>query len=275
MNRIKNFLLAFIQTQLIVTLVAIPLLVGWGLGFSLMTFVGNLIFTPLLMLTIMLSSLLFFTQLLTIPNEWLVSLFSLTTHTWDNILQWGNKNWMIVFAHPGIIPLALIPIITFLLLKHRSINTQAKRIAGMSVLLVLTYAGLWLYQKQTNIYCAKEFKSHGFSVFLVDQNHIKFVDHTFFNTKASVDKTVEFELKQTLVKHFGNRMIKELVLANPGQRSFAGAQQLCRHFTVKTVVIPFFTKKLTKYGWYCFFSLKRFLTEQKIELIRCKPEQIL
>jgi len=67
---IKKFLINFLHSQLIVTLVALPILVAWGLPSSVMTFIGNLVFAPVLTIIIILASLLFFTQLVGISNAW-------------------------------------------------------------------------------------------------------------------------------------------------------------------------------------------------------------
>ena len=268
MNKLKQFFLNFFETQLLVTLVALPLLIGWGLGLSLMTFIGNLLCAPLLMAMIMLSSLLFFTELFNLPNQTLATLFSLLTHGWDRCLQLGKKEWIVSFAYPGILPLLLIPLSLFFLLRHSYFTTSLKRISGLMILFVTSWCGLWFYEKKVVAWHKPHLHQSLFSVSLVDDTSISFVDHGFFAHKTSVEKAVEFDLKPLLIKHFGNRTIKKLLLNKPGQRSFIGAKTLCTHFKVDTLFLPFFNQHLSKRGWRAFFELKRYLTEHHIVLQR-------
>ena len=65
-----------IMVHLAVTLVSLPILIMWGLPFSLAASIGNIAFTPLLACFLAISSLIFFTELLFIPNAMLISLLS-------------------------------------------------------------------------------------------------------------------------------------------------------------------------------------------------------
>jgi hypothetical protein len=49
------YLVTFTQTQLVITLISLPILVAWGLGYSVMSLVGNLLFSPVLTLFLILS----------------------------------------------------------------------------------------------------------------------------------------------------------------------------------------------------------------------------
>lgn len=275
MKKIKQFFLNFFETQLLVTLIALPLLIGWGLGISLMTFAGNLLCTPLLMAMIMLSSLLFFTELLCIPNQILGTLFSLLTEWWDAWLQLGKKEWIITFAHPGVIPLALIPIATFCLLKQRFLSSAIRRIYSFSALFLLSFCGLWFYEKKIVPWHGPQLNTSTFKASVVDDNFITFTDYGFFASKQSVEKAVEFDLKPLLIKHFGNRGIKTLHIKKPGQRIFTGTQALCTHFKVAKVKLPFFNDQLNKRAWRAFFELKKYLKKEQITLQRSDNKSII
>ena len=113
--KFKRYILNFTQTQLIVTLASIPILVGWGLQISLMSFIGNLIFTPILTIFLILSSIIFFTELLGLPNSFVIKILEITTNFWENALNLGKKEWLIGFCHPTTLILFLLPILIFYL----------------------------------------------------------------------------------------------------------------------------------------------------------------
>ena len=72
LNRFYNHIIQFLQVQLFLSLASLPILVAWGIPFSLATVAGNFLFSPFLTLFLLLSSLIFFTELIFIPNAWLI-----------------------------------------------------------------------------------------------------------------------------------------------------------------------------------------------------------
>ena len=269
---IKKFLINFLHSQLIVTLVALPILVAWGLPSSVMTFIGNLVFAPVLTIIIILASLLFFTQLVGISNAWLAQAFNVVVETWDMLLKQGKKEWLFAFAHPGMIALVSIPLIVYFFLIYKKITSIGKRIGFMSILLAACYLGLWGHQYFHARHQKFTSPDNSFFTKAHAQGGIIFIDDGFFNSKMSVDKAVEFELKSTLIKKYGTVRIQELVLRRPGLRSFAGALEMCKHFSVKRVTVPFFKQKLSKKGWFYFFTLKRVLKNNGAILHRCDSQ---
>jgi hypothetical protein len=142
-STIKAYLSNFLQTQLIVTIAAVPILVNWGLSISLMTFVGNLLFSPILTIFLMLSSLVFFTQLLHIPNHLLLVILDWFTRTWANVLDLGSQRWLIEFCRPPTLLLLAIPVATLVILHVGRFKTAGRRIGIMSSILGLSLLGLW------------------------------------------------------------------------------------------------------------------------------------
>lgn len=141
--KVKAYLSNFLQAQLIVTLAAIPILVNWGLSISLMTFVGNLLFSPILTIFLMLSSLVFFTQLLHVPNYWLMVTLDWFTRTWAQALSYGQPNWLIEFCRPPTLLLLAIPVATFTILQVGKFKGSSTRIGIMASILTLSMLGLW------------------------------------------------------------------------------------------------------------------------------------
>ena len=66
--RVNYWLMRTIYVQLYLSLMSSPILIYWGLPVSLASPLGNILFNPLLVVFLFFSSLLFFTELLHIPN---------------------------------------------------------------------------------------------------------------------------------------------------------------------------------------------------------------
>ncbi len=95
--RLAYYLTHYIQIQLFITLMSLPVLMWWGLPFSLMSFVGNLIFSPIIVAFLTLSSLIFMTELASIPNYYLVWSLEKVTTVMTTLLSYGSKNWLVAF----------------------------------------------------------------------------------------------------------------------------------------------------------------------------------
>ncbi len=305
MVKIKAYLSNFLQTQLIVTIAAVPILVNWGLSLSLMTFAGNLLFSPILTIFLILSSLVFFTQLLHIPNYFLIVTLDWFTQTWDNILAHGSQDWLIEFCRPPVFFLFAIPIVTVVILHVGKFKKSGTRIGIMTAILGVSLLGLWAIARfdqpsptantQATIRLTpkgelpaqtenkeliatettaktpkKKITNQLLDIHQEADGRLSITDNGFFNRRKSPEKAVEFELKPYLVKRFGKIHLKEYIIARPGQRTLATAKAFCTLFTVDKVTLPYFEKPLSKGGWREFFGLKRLLEEKKIAFNRRK-----
>src|SRR5579862_7575785 len=85
LNRLYTTSITTLSMQLFLSLVSLPILASWGLPISLMSPIGNVIFSPLLTLFLLLSSIIFFCELFCIPNEFFVWLLELVSQVW----RWG------------------------------------------------------------------------------------------------------------------------------------------------------------------------------------------
>lgn len=264
-----NYLTRFTLTQLSLTLISIPILASWGLGCSIMTFVGNLVFTPILIVFLMLSSLLLFSQLLGIPNAWLAWMLDQLTAWWHSLLCHGSTSWMLSWAKPPNWLLAAIPIATVLLLRWRIINTILRRIAALSALGIIICVGMFWYTRIVSDHnLAQQFAPKLYVIKLVGQPSVIMIDEGYFTRKKSFDKLIAYELRPWLTKQFGMVRIKELRLGRPSNGSLCAAVQICTAWEVSEVWLPYFKTKLTKTGWKAFFDLQRLANERGIRLKR-------
>lgn len=122
MIRMGNRLLHFLHLQLFLSLISLPILIAWGLPFSWLTFVGNLIFTPFLTLFLLVSSLIFFAHLVSIPCGFLVSILEKITSWWIFLMQWSDRHWLMGFARPSLMVLFCIPVIAVLIVQSKRLR---------------------------------------------------------------------------------------------------------------------------------------------------------
>lgn len=87
-----------------------PIILYWQLPISVMSIFGNILFPPILLVFMSLAILLFFTEILFIPNQTIVSLLEIFSDLWIKILNIGDKNWLIYT--PNLHPILLFAIIS-------------------------------------------------------------------------------------------------------------------------------------------------------------------
>src|SRR3990167_1186514 len=94
-NKFGNWLLKVATAQAYITTISMPILAFWGLPISLATFFGNVIASPLITSYIFISALVFFTELLNIPNWLLLKSLELNTFVISKFINIGDKSWLI------------------------------------------------------------------------------------------------------------------------------------------------------------------------------------
>ena len=116
---IARWILRFIELQLFITFITWPLLLAWGIPLSYASPVGNLIGNPLLSIFLGLSSFIFMTELLAIPNYWLIyALEQLNNLLFSPVISITNSV-LIATPTPHSIVLACIPAIALGILHYK------------------------------------------------------------------------------------------------------------------------------------------------------------
>lgn len=260
------WLLQFIQLQLFITLFSLPILIAWGLPLSILSPVGNLIFSPILVLFLFLSCLIFFCEIFFIPNGSLIYLLETISSWWIKILDIPDKRWLIGFHQPSTLILIALPCLTFFILMHKKTSSLNRSIACFFALLI----GLTIYanlsQKKNNHYTID--CNNGTIHILQKSNTITVVDPGYIGSRASSSSWAQYTLVPYIIKETGKTTIDHLVLLRPGTFLFETIAQLTRCITIKNIYIVYWDGAMPKNGLRAYFRLKKILDEQKINLIR-------
>lgn len=209
---IKSILWA-VYIQLAISFVYIPILIYWGLPISYMSVIGNLIFAPFLFLFIFLSFIIFSTEILMIPNNFLCTLLNYFSALWIKILALGSPKWLIGFACPGIFWLAIFTIsgiIVIWMLRTTKIFIRIIILLCVltSQLAILKYAQL-LPKKHIIIYRQTPINiTNNNNILTMSITHTTFYEKNF---KQWFLRSMQPELYKT----FGHAKIQKIVLINP------------------------------------------------------------
>jgi len=257
-RKIIFWILRFLKLQLFISLFAMPILLWWGLPLSILSPIGNLIFGPALTLFLMLSSLLFFTELLHIPNTPIAWCLDAITKSWIYCMQSSNHPWLFGFATPSVLFLLAIPLLAMLVLHFRKFTHIWQSVLCLSLLLV----GSCLYIKTTHtktnniqiIPC-----NRGQLTLLHDKKHLIVIDPGVIGQRISAASWVEYTLVPELIKSSGKTTIDSLILLQPGAMLFDAITTLVSKIKVKEIYLICWQGSMTKYEWAKFFAMKRML----------------
>lgn len=256
----KAWVLKFIELHLFISALSLPILSYWGLPLSLVSIIGNLIFAPFLTVFLFVSSLLFFTEIAMIPNQFLFFSLEKIGSLWIYLLSASQKQWLIGFAKPPLFILLLMPIPAIVILLASRFISQVKRIALLVGTFFLFYllCGTIFAKKETlfSIECGSQKLS-------AVKHHNKIV---IFSTKAlarikSPTSWIDYTLIPTLIKMSGKTDIDHLIITMPGQKIFEHVTLLLKKVSIKNIHLILWDGTLDPKAWRNYFVLKE--TAQK------------
>lgn len=263
MPKIKKWFLRFIQIQLVMTIVSLLVLVNWGLPISLLSPIGNMLFSPICTAFLALSSIIFFLEIFYIPNAFFIYLLEKVTNFWLFLAQdFGNKSLM-AFTQPSVLFTIIIAILTILILIHKKINSLNKSIFALSTLLLLSC--IYLKIGQTNKTFIKHIKINkdnnyntGYVTFIYKKGKTTILDTGAMGRRISAENFVNYTLVPEIIKSSGVTTIDNIIILKPGKLTFDAVIQLCKSFVVKNINMrPIQGKKFKKGLKRSFFKLEK------------------
>lgn len=264
--RIFHWLARFCELQLFLSLVSLPFLIAWGLPLSLASPIANLIFSPILTLFLLISSLLFFTELLFIPNAWLAQCLNVVTRWWLWLLNWHHHSWLVGFIKPPLWTLFFIPVgAAFIIYRYN--RCSMRKIKYLALLLVVIYIALHMHG--TGEATILEIPCHNANVTVIINNRQTIlIDSGVIGQRASANSWISFTLVPYLTQTTGHLQIDHIIALQPGARTFEALTLLSRKMHIKRVYLPYWDGTLSRSAWRAFFALREQLKETDCILIR-------
>lgn len=234
-RNIMTRLLFFVQLQLFMSLLSLPILIAWGLPISGMALIGNLIFSPFLMFFLFLSSLIFFFELCSLPNNFLIKTLDWFTRCWSWCIECGNSQWLIGFAKPSLWILLAIVAGSFIILHCKKITKPITRIVCFVIVTIFIVITLkWNCQKECvirQIGC-----NNGFVTVVKTPSTLTVIDPGVLGKRVN-SSWVEYTLAKELVEQFGTMKIDVLIFTRPTILTLDCAAQICRLMNVSSLYL--------------------------------------
>lgn len=236
LKHLQHYLILAIRIQIFATLVSLAILTYWGLPSSLLTVLGNLIFTPILTLFLLLSSGIFFLELLHLPNQGLISALEWLTEHWLKIIPTLSHQYLIAFPKITWWIFALGLLLGLVAMTLFKLNrTQQTILLGGFLFSCAAISKLPFWRRQTPLTLTYRRKT----ITITPENgYLMAQDSGTLNFASGSASWIQYTLIPAIIGEFGTLQINHLQIG-PSSKS------TCKNLTLlqKTITINEITQK--------------------------------
>jgi len=231
--KLNYWLLETLKLQLFLNLISFIILIHWGMPISIMSPIGNIVFAPFISIFLVLSSLVFFCEILTISNSWLTYCLEIFTQYWLKLLSLSCDSWKITCAKPHFIISILIIILAILALKHKKIQNSYTRV----ICLILIFISLFIYTKLSTLsdsFEVLEYRKR--KIYITCKNNI-----ITLHDKGALERAswywIQYDFVPHLIKQFGHCNVDKLIVNSKSKENKNNIKLLSKRCNIKNVVI--------------------------------------
>lgn len=253
LRTLKNWLLEFVYIQFYVTLLSLPILIAWGLPFSLFSPLGNLVFNPFLLIFLLISSLIFFGALLGMPITWLSIALDYVTKAWLHCMEYAPHKCSIGFAEPHWLILALLPIATLAIVHHPLTRSRNRSICCFMLLFFICF-------------CSTLSEPDGILLVPYNDGNITVLHHNkqtvvidpgLIGKRPSGKQWAQYELIPAITKKTGISHLNTVICLQPTATAFEALELMCHTTSIETVMVPYWEGTASKGMNRAWYNLKR------------------
>ncbi len=262
-----RYIARYLQLQLFLTLVSLPIILVWGLPISLLAPLGNLIFGPALTLFLLLSSLIFFCELLHIPTTFLIHGLEYATHVWLWVMHTDMQRWLISFVVPPVACIALMIFAPFIIMLHKKLSRLWVSLGTFCCL----FLGLGIYLKSVahtrepvaHIPCNK-----GNLTLITTDGTQTLIDPGYLGQRINAASYAQYTVIPAILKKTGITTIDHLIILQPSTMIFKALECFCTKMNVKKIYLVVWDDEPTRGFLRNYFSWKRIAESLNIEVVR-------
>lgn len=233
LQKLKTSFLFFLELQILISLVILPMLIAWGLPISAMSILGNLIFGQFLTVFIFISALVLSTDLLGIPNYYIMQALEWVTSAWYYVLSYGQACWLVGFSS-WMFPISLLLAIIGCSLYHKNKVAQNYRIIIITLLFSLNFILHQAFQPRYQQTIITQGLQKMYLVKVHDQ--IYAFDCGALTARPSSQSWIEYTFMPNLIKTMGTTSIHALILCKSNSRTEQALEQFLDHVPTTCII---------------------------------------
>jgi hypothetical protein len=268
-HSLTSWVVRFLLVQTFVTLISLPILIGWGLPLSLVAPLGNLLFSPLLGLYLVCALMVFFTELIGLPNslctwalEWVSSIWLWSLNLLEHSVQVG-------FTQPHYFLLTTIPLAACTLVWY--LRRRAPHITLVWLSTLLGCACVILYAtRQSRAHFTLE-RDGAQVTCIIDGGNVALIDTDgAFSRKTAAEEWIIYHLIPAITAQTGATQIDHCLLVHPRQRTFEAITALCSRMQIGSIYIPKWEGKLKYPAWKSYCHMRDAVKDAGGKIVVCE-----
>lgn len=236
--KIYHWLMRAIHLQCALTALSLPLLVSWGIPLSYLSCLGNIIFTPFLFIFLLLSSLIFLSELAHIPNALFIYLLAHVQTAWKYLVSWADKGVLLELPNPPVVCLWVLFFCALALLHYKQESSLAQKSLRLFIYIAISCAGLRIIGVYRTSSIA--LTSGPPLTILRSQGITICIDRGTFKC-STMDSWITYTLFPELRKSCGTSTIDLIIITKPSAASYDLVHALCAGEKNKTIILPHLT----------------------------------
>ena len=264
---ICRWLLDFVYIQFYVTLLSLPILIAWGLPFSLFSPLGNLIFNPFLLVFLLLSSLLFFGALIGFPIGWISFALDYVTKWWLQCMELAPHKCSIGFSEPHWLILVLLPIATLAIVHHPLTRSRNRSICCFLLLFFICICST--FSKPNGMLTIPY--NDGLITVLLHNNQTIVIDPGLIGQRPSGKQWAQYELIPTITKKTGISHLNTIICLQPTATALEALELMCHTTSIELLMIPYWEGTASKGMNRAWHNLKRTAQTYGTKITRLGP----
>jgi hypothetical protein len=235
MLKFAKWLVHALIIQLFLLSLSFPVLVAWGIAFSPLIFLGNVLFTPALTLFLALACVMYILELSGIPSDYIGVILDVVASGWLRAMSWAPDMPMVACPQAPLWVLVLMPLGAWAILRIYGLKNGFKTLCLLALWVFIVFFGIKYYftpqDKELTVTCGAR-KS-----LLVSKNKkIYFVDSEYaLQTRACSSSWIDYTLSSELVKNFGATTIDVIIVQKNTPATLQRLSALCKKYYCKKV----------------------------------------
>lgn len=257
------YIINSLRLQLFINLAILPIFWYWGLPISLINPIGNIIFAPFLVIFLILSSTIFFTEVLSLPNELLIYLLEQFTTLWMWITVKLNFNTLLTFPKPAWPFAGVILTLALICLMHRKLQ---KGTASLKALIFVWFIFIFnnsLLQPKEGIYIIeKTGRNSSYPLFIGNSKEAVLI-------LKPINKPNQYNQLQKIkdfLLNMGIKKVNKIILKEVSTNSLQLLLALTKIVKLEEIYIPTLSKFLNKAKFNIWLQLLEICSSYKIKV---------
>lgn len=238
--------------------------------FSVLSIIGNCLFSPFLTIFLTVSFLIFFCQLLYIPYDLLARILELISSYWLWCMNCENvSSYTLGFINTSNWILCVIPLTAVIALHYKQVRSHQYQSIILALILLVTIVFLWLPQMNNPSTITIE----KLTIFL-DKKETLLLDPGYLGSPKMSPSWCQHTLAHELINQTGITHIDTVICLQPSYGALLALEKMIPTFNIKKVYMPFFIPQEGIYRWNAFKKFRQACTLHHTQIIRIYEKPI-